>query len=99
MNEKRKAYEEKLDAQLDEWNAQIDLLKARADKVKAEVVKVVPTTREEAKDVILCMNAADGNTVRSGWAERRAARGSRALRIAAASDDLKRAHRPHRVRQ
>ena len=36
MNEKRKAYEEKLDAQLNEWNAQIALLKARADKAKAE---------------------------------------------------------------
>ena len=37
MRDKRKAYEEKLDAQLDEWNAQIALLKAKADKVKAEV--------------------------------------------------------------
>jgi hypothetical protein len=36
VNEKRKAYEEKLQAQLDEWNAQVDLLKARADKVKAK---------------------------------------------------------------
>jgi hypothetical protein len=36
MNEKRKAYEEKLNAQLDEWNAQIAVLKARADKAKAE---------------------------------------------------------------
>jgi len=36
MKEKRKAYEEKLDAQLDEWNAQIALLKAKAGKVKAE---------------------------------------------------------------
>ena len=36
MKEKRKAYEEKFDAQLDEWKAQIALLKARADKAKAE---------------------------------------------------------------
>jgi hypothetical protein len=36
MNDKRKAYEEKLDAQLEEWNAQIALLKARADKARAE---------------------------------------------------------------
>ena len=36
MKDKRKAYEEKLDAQLEEWNAQIALLKARADKGKAE---------------------------------------------------------------
>ena len=35
MNDKRKAYEEKLDAQLEEWNAQIALLKARADKARA----------------------------------------------------------------
>lgn len=36
MKDKRKAYEEKLDAQLEEWNAQIALLKARAAKAKAE---------------------------------------------------------------
>ena len=36
MSEKRKAYEKKIDAQLEEWNAQIALLKARADKAKAE---------------------------------------------------------------
>jgi len=36
MKDKRKAYEEKIDAQLDEWKAQIALLKARADKAKAE---------------------------------------------------------------
>ena len=34
MEKKRKAYEVKLDAQLDEWNAQIALLKAWAE-VKA----------------------------------------------------------------
>jgi hypothetical protein len=36
MNEKRKAYEEKLDAQLKEWNAQIDLLKAKAENNQAD---------------------------------------------------------------
>ena len=36
MRDKRKAYEEKFDAQLDEWKAQIALLKAKADKGKAE---------------------------------------------------------------
>lgn len=36
MKDKRKAYEEKLDAQLEEWDAQIALFKARADKSKAE---------------------------------------------------------------
>ena len=36
MKDKRKAYEDKLDAQLEEWNVQIALLKARADKAKAD---------------------------------------------------------------
>ena len=35
MKDKRKAYEEKLDAQLKEWNAQITLLKAKAENAKA----------------------------------------------------------------
>jgi hypothetical protein len=37
MKDKRKAYEEKIDAQLEEWSAQIALLKARADKARAEM--------------------------------------------------------------
>jgi predicted ATP-binding protein involved in virulence len=36
MSDKRKAFEEKLDAQLKEWNAQIALLKAKADTAKTE---------------------------------------------------------------
>ena len=36
MKDKRKAYEEKLDAQLEEWSAQIALLKAKASKARAE---------------------------------------------------------------
>ena len=36
MKNKRKAYEEKLEAQLEEWNAQIALLKARAEKGRTE---------------------------------------------------------------
>ena len=36
MNDKRKAYEEKLDTQLKEWNAQIALLKAKAENAKAD---------------------------------------------------------------
>ncbi len=35
MKDKRKANEEKLDAQLKEWNAQIALLKAKAENAKA----------------------------------------------------------------
>ena len=34
---KRKRYEEKLDAQLEEWSAQMALLKAKADSATAEV--------------------------------------------------------------
>jgi hypothetical protein len=36
MKDKRKVYEEKLDAQLKEWSAQIALLKAKADNAKAD---------------------------------------------------------------
>jgi hypothetical protein len=36
MNEKKKAYEEKFDAQLKEWNAQINLLQAKANNAKAD---------------------------------------------------------------
>ncbi len=35
MMDKRKAYEEKLEAQLDEWSAQVALFRARADKASA----------------------------------------------------------------
>ena len=37
MKDKRKAYEEKLDAQLKEWNAKIALLKAKAENARAGV--------------------------------------------------------------
>jgi hypothetical protein len=36
MQDRRKAFEEKLDAQLEEWDAQITLLKAKAEKGKTE---------------------------------------------------------------
>jgi predicted ATP-binding protein involved in virulence len=36
MMDKRKAYEEKLAAQLEEWNAQVALFQAKADKATAE---------------------------------------------------------------
>ena len=47
MTDKRRAYEEKLEAQMKEWNAQIDLLKAKADTAKAEA-KVEYYARIEA---------------------------------------------------
>jgi hypothetical protein len=37
VTDKRKAYEEKFEAQLKEWSADIDLLNAKADKTRAEV--------------------------------------------------------------
>lgn len=36
MTDKRKAYEERFDAQLKEWSTEIALLKAKSDKAKAE---------------------------------------------------------------
>jgi multidrug resistance efflux pump len=54
MKDKRKAYEEKLDAQLDEWSAQINLLKAKADKAKAEAkieyYKTIETLQHKQND-------------------------------------------------
>ena len=35
--DKRKAYQEKLDAQLAEWNAQLSLFRAKAEKAGAEM--------------------------------------------------------------
>ncbi|HUJ18598.1 MAG TPA: coiled coil domain-containing protein [Nitrospirota bacterium] len=56
MNDKRKAYEEKLDAQLKEWGAQIGLLKAKADNAKADAkieyyktIEVLQSKQNEAK--------------------------------------------------
>ena len=37
MKDERKAYEEKLAAQLEEWSAQIALLRAGAAKAKAKI--------------------------------------------------------------
>ncbi|MBN2034231.1 MAG: coiled coil domain-containing protein [Deltaproteobacteria bacterium] len=36
MNDKRKAYEEKLDTQLKEWEAEIAVLKAKAESAKSD---------------------------------------------------------------
>ena len=40
MTDKRRAFEEKLEAQMKEWNAQIDLLKAKADTASAALDQV-----------------------------------------------------------
>jgi uncharacterized protein YfiM (DUF2279 family) len=56
MKDKRKAYEEKIDAQLKEWSAQIALLKAKADNAKADAkieyyktIEVLQRKQNEAK--------------------------------------------------
>jgi hypothetical protein len=56
LKDKRKAYEEKLDAELEEWNAQIALLKARADKARAgakieyyKTIEALQHRRDEAR--------------------------------------------------
>jgi hypothetical protein len=54
MKEKRKAYEEKLDAQLKEWSAQITLLKAKAVNAKAdakiEYYKIIEALQRKQND-------------------------------------------------
>ena len=53
MKGKRKAYEEKLEAQLKEWSAQVALLKAKADNARAdakiEYYKIVDTLQHKQK--------------------------------------------------
>jgi predicted kinase len=39
MNEKRKVYYEKFDAQLDAWSAQIEVLKAKSTTIRAEIAQ------------------------------------------------------------
>lgn len=50
----KKAYEDKLQAQLDEWNAEIGKLKARADKAgadaKLEYYKQIENLREQQQE-------------------------------------------------
>jgi len=46
MTDKRKAFEEKLDAQINEWNAQLALIKAKAAKAKADAKVEYYTTIE-----------------------------------------------------
>ncbi len=53
-DDKRKAYQERLDAQFKEWNAQISLLKARADKTRAEAkgeyYKIIEALQKKVDD-------------------------------------------------
>jgi hypothetical protein len=55
MNNKRKAYEEKLEAQLKEWGAQLALFKAKADNAKAdakiEYIKTIDVLKHKQEDV------------------------------------------------
>jgi hypothetical protein len=65
MNDKRKAYEEKLDAQIKEWSAQINLLKAKATNATAdmkidynETIDVLQRRQEEVKKQLKELQAA-----------------------------------------
>ena len=93
MTDKRKAYEEKLDAQLEEWKAQIALFMARADKAKAEAkieyyqtIKALQHREDEARVKLHELSTAgDGawEDLKTGtekaWAEFKAAFDSAAL--------------------
>lgn len=63
--DKKKAYEEKLNAQLDEWDAKIDVLKAKADKAGSdakinykETIEKLEKQRANAKDSLQELRAA-----------------------------------------
>ncbi len=63
--QKKQAYEEKLQSQLDEWDAKIDVLKAKADKAGAaakadyyETIEDLQQKRAEAKDKLQELRAA-----------------------------------------
>lgn len=65
MTDKRKAYEEKLAAQLEEWNAQVALFKAKADKATAEAkieyyktIDALQRKEEEARTKLQGLKAA-----------------------------------------
>lgn len=65
MMDKRKAYEEKLAAQLEEWNAMVALLKAKADKATAtakieyfEITEALQRKHDEAKTKLQELRAA-----------------------------------------
>jgi len=95
MTDKRKAYEEKLDAQLEEWKAQIALFMARADKAKAEAkieyyqtIEALQHREDEARVKLHELKTAgDGawEDLQSGaekaWAEVKAAFHSAALKF------------------
>jgi len=54
MMEERKAYEEKLDAQLKEWKSRIAVLKANADKAKADKMdynKIIHVLEQKGDEV------------------------------------------------
>ena len=83
MKAKRKAYEEKLDAQLNEWNAQITLLRAKAKNAKADArvdyyktIEALEQKQDKAKTKLLELQAAGDEAweaVKTGaekaWAE------------------------------
>lgn len=73
--EKRKAYREKLEAQLREWNAKIEELSAKADKAKAqgkveflEQMEKLKGRRTELESKLREVKGASGEAWKSLWA-------------------------------
>jgi len=76
MKDKRKVYEQKLDAQLKEWDAQIDLLKAKADKARAEAkseyYKTIEDVQHKQNDAAVKLRELKtAETMRGRYQERR----------------------------
>jgi predicted ATP-binding protein involved in virulence len=83
MKDKRKAYEEKLEAQLKEWGAQLALLKAKADNAKADAkieyyktIEALQSKQNEAKKKLQELKTAGDEAwesikagVEKAWAE------------------------------
>ncbi len=73
--EKRKAYREKLEAQLREWNAKIEELSAKADKARAqgkieflEQVEKLRARRTDVEAKLRDVRSASGEAWKSLWA-------------------------------
>jgi predicted ATP-binding protein involved in virulence len=76
IKEGRKAYEEKLDAQLKKWKSQIAVLKAKAEKAKADtkmdyytIIQALEHKRDEARTKLQELKTAGDEAWenRGGW--------------------------------
>ncbi len=94
-DDKRKAHQEKLDAQLKEWNAQISLLKVKADKTRAEakieyykIIEALQKKVDEARPKLEELKTARGEAwedlklgAEKAWAEVKTAIGAAASKF------------------